>query len=104
MAIDRFLFFPGRENVLVGYPGLQGRKNGFRRIIMKNGPFCVLIGIPKRKPHHEAVELCCGKRVGSFSFNRILRGDNEKERAYGRVIPPELTWCSALTSRSADWT
>ena len=55
--------------------------------------------------HQEAVDLRLGQRVGALGLDRVLRGHHQERRAApGSLAPPIVTWCSCITSSSADCT
>ncbi len=49
----------------------------------KNPLLFVQAGIIDLDVEHKAVELCFGKRIGSFLLDRVLRGDGEKRIGQG---------------------
>ena len=54
--------------------------------------------------HEEAVALGLGQRVDALGLDRVLRGEHEERLGHVGVTPPIDTWCSAMTSSSADCT
>ena len=92
-----------REDVIAGKHGGDGLRAVADVDLPQEVDAYLMAGVPDRRLDEETVHLGFGQLVCAELFDRVLRGDHDERLRHVVCAPSTVTFCSSMTSSSADW-